>query len=107
MATLTLQYEDRILKAYPLAPMTTIGRLSDNAVVVDNPAVSSHHACVFCEGNDFIIEDLQSTNGTFVNGTRVIRQPLHHGDVVVVGQHKLVFDRQSTEDSTPAASTSS
>jgi pSer/pThr/pTyr-binding forkhead associated (FHA) protein len=107
MATLMLQYEDRIVKAYPVAPMMTIGRLSDNAVVVDNPAVSSHHACVFREGNDFIIEDLQSTNGTFVNGTRVIRQPLQHGDVVLVGKHKLVFDQQSMEDSTTAASASS
>jgi pSer/pThr/pTyr-binding forkhead associated (FHA) protein len=100
MASLILQFEDQVLKAYAMTPTMTIGRLSDNAVVIDNPAVSSHHACVFLDGNDFIVEDLQSTNGTFVNDTRVIRQALRHGDVVLVGKHKLVFDEQSVADLT-------
>jgi len=97
MASLTLQFEDRVLKAYALGPITTIGRLPDNTVTIDSPTVSSHHACVFREGADFIVEDLQSTNGTFVNETRVVRQMLRHGDVVLVGKHKLVFDQLSVE----------
>jgi len=100
MPSLTLQREDRVLKQYALGPMLTIGRLPDNTVVIDNPAVSSHHACVFREGGDFIVEDLQSTNGTFVNETRVFRQTLHHGDQVLVGQHKLVFDERAAADLT-------
>lgn len=103
MANLTLRDEDRTVRTYPLALMTTIGRLSDNAVVIDSPAVSSHHACVFRDGNDFIIEDLQSTNGTFVNDARVTRQALQNGDVVAVGKHTLVFDGRSQEASTAAA----
>jgi pSer/pThr/pTyr-binding forkhead associated (FHA) protein len=95
MASLTLRREDRVLKQYPLGPLVTIGRLPDNTVVIDNPAVSSHHASVFRDGDDFVVEDLQSTNGTFVNETRVFRQTLHHGDVVLVGQQKLVFEERA------------
>jgi pSer/pThr/pTyr-binding forkhead associated (FHA) protein len=67
--------------------------LPDNTIVVDSPAVSGHHACVFTTDGEFIVEDLQSTNGTFVNGARVSRQVLQHGDVVKVGDHELVLDR--------------
>jgi hypothetical protein len=66
--------------------------MTDNTVVIDSPAVSSHHACVFREGTLFAVEDLQSTNGTFVNGRRVSRHALQHGDVVQIGSHELVLD---------------
>jgi len=98
MASLMLQLDNQAVKEYALGPMVTIGRLGDNTVVIDNPAVSSHHACVFRNADDFIVEDLQSTNGTFVNDTRVVRQMLQHGDVVSVGKHKLVFDRRAAGD---------
>jgi pSer/pThr/pTyr-binding forkhead associated (FHA) protein len=93
MPRLTLQLDDCVLKEYDLGMMATIGRLSDNSVMIDNPAVSNHHALVFRDGDQFIVEDLQSTNGTFVNGTRVSRQALRHGDVVMVGKHQLVLDQ--------------
>ena len=93
MPRLILQLEDRVLKEYDMGMMATIGRLSDNSVMIDNPAVSSHHACVFRDGDQFVVEDLQSTNGTFVNGTRVSRRTLQPGDVVMVGKHQLVLDQ--------------
>jgi len=68
--------------------------------VIDNRAVSSHHACVFLDGEAFVVEDLQSTNGTFVNSTRVVRETLHHGDVVLIGQHRLVFDERAGTEMT-------
>jgi len=92
MPKLTLQFEGIVLKEYPVGPGVTIGRLPDNKVVIDNPAVSGHHARVFVEGNSVILEDLQSTNGTFVYGRPVTRHVLHHGDEVLVGKHQLVFD---------------
>ncbi len=92
MASIKLQLDDQVLNEYIVGPVVTIGRLPDNTVVIDSPAVSSHHACVFRDGDRFVVEDLQSTNGTFVNGTRVSRQVLHQGDVVLVGKHQLVFD---------------
>jgi pSer/pThr/pTyr-binding forkhead associated (FHA) protein len=93
MPRLILQFDDRVLKECSVGLMVTIGRLPDNTVMIDNPAVSSHHACVFRSGDDYIVEDLQSTNGTFVNEQRVTRHTLKDGDVVLVGKHKLVFDR--------------
>ena len=93
MPRLTLQSEDRVMKHYPVGIMATIGRLPDNTIIIDSPAVSGHHACVFRDGHRLTVEDLQSTNGTFVNGTRVSRQILQHGDVVRVGRHELVLDQ--------------
>jgi pSer/pThr/pTyr-binding forkhead associated (FHA) protein len=98
MARLTLQLEDRVLRKYTVGPMATIGRLPDNTIMIDSPAVSSHHACVFRDGNEFAVEDLQSTNGTFVNGTRVSRKILTDGDVVQIGQHQLVLDQLVEEE---------
>lgn len=93
MPTLTLQFENNILKEYEVGLSLTIGRLPDNTVIIDNPAVSGHHACVFRDGENVIVEDLHSTNGTFVNEKRVTRHRLQHGDAVLVGKHKLVFDQ--------------
>jgi pSer/pThr/pTyr-binding forkhead associated (FHA) protein len=93
MASLILHFEDQLLKEYQAGLMMTIGRLPDNTVILENPAVSGHHACIFRDGERFVVEDLQSTNGTFVNETRVTRHTLQHGDVVLVGKHRLVFDQ--------------
>src|SRR5262249_15920870 len=77
--------------------------LADNTVVIDHPSVSSHHACVFTDGEQCIVEDLQSTNGTFVNGRRVARRALLNGDVVVVGTRRIVFDQlASAQPGAPA-----
>lgn len=93
MASLTLQFEDSVVQEYGVGPTVTIGRLRDNSIVIDHPSVSSHHACVFHDGTEFVLEDLQSTNGTLVNNRRVSRCKLQHGDVVVVGKHTLVFNQ--------------
>lgn len=98
MARLTLQLEDRVLKEYAVGTMATIGRLADNTIVIDSPAVSSHHASVVNDGGLLAVEDLQSTNGTFVNGVRVSRKTLKHGDVVQVGEHQLVLDQMAEGD---------
>src|SRR5579864_861315 len=100
MARLTLRLDDHVLREYVLVSMATIGRLPDNTVMIDDPAVSSHHACLFREGGQFVVEDLQSTNGTLVNGTRVSRQAVQYGDVVVVGRHKLMLDQPVVGEST-------
>ena len=97
MSKLTLQYEGIALKDYAVGAGVTIGRLPDNVVLIDNPAVSGHHARVFHEGNRVILEDLRSTNGTFVNGRPVTRHVLQHGDEVLVGKHQIVFDQNAAE----------
>jgi hypothetical protein len=93
MASLALRREESRPKEFAVGTAVTIGRLQDNIITIDNSAVSSHHACVFRDGDDFVLEDLQSTNGTFVNGRRVSRCKLQDGDVIVVGTHELVFNR--------------
>ena len=93
MPKLTLQFEGRVLKEFAVGPGMTIGRLPDNMVVIDNPAVSGHHACVYNHGDQVVLEDLKSTNGTFVNGRHVTRHTLQSGDAVLVGKHTLVFER--------------
>jgi len=93
MARLILHSEDRAAQEYAVDRIVTIGRLPDNTLVLDHPSVSSHHACVFTDGEQCIVEDLQSTNGTFVNGRRVGRRALRNGDVVLVGRNRIVFDQ--------------
>jgi pSer/pThr/pTyr-binding forkhead associated (FHA) protein len=92
MSKLTLQFEGIALKEYAVGSGLTIGRLPDNKVVIDNPAVSGHHARVFLEGGRVVIEDLNSTNGTFVYGRPVTRHVLQHGDEVLIGKHQIAFD---------------
>jgi len=62
-----------------------IGGQADNGLVIDDPAVDPKHAAIRCVGNDHILEDLGSRAGTWVNGTRVTRHILQHGDVVQLG----------------------
>ena len=97
MSKLTLQYEGIVLKDYALGSGVTIGRLPDNAMIIDNPAVSGHHARVLLEGQQVVLEDLRSTNGTFVNGRPITRHVLQHGDEVLVGKHSIVFDQNAVE----------
>ena len=96
MARLVLKFEDRVIQEYGLGLMVTIGRTPDNVLTIENPAVSSHHACIFRDGEQFVLEDFQSTNGTFVNDQRINRHTLQTGDVILVGRHTLVFDRDGT-----------
>ena len=92
MPKLTLQFEGRHLKEFTVGVGLTIGRSPDNAVIIDNPAVSGHHARVFSESGAVILEDLNSTNGTFVNGQSTTRRVLRSGDVVLIGKHQLMFE---------------
>lgn len=70
---------------------TTIGRATDNMVTLNDNAVSSHHAKIVTLFNTSYIEDLDSTNGTLVNGKSVKKHTLHSGDVVTLGNHQLLF----------------
>ena len=69
----------------------TIGRLPDNDIRIDNAAVSGHHSLIINILNDSFLEDLNSTNGTYVNGKLIKKHALQHGDVITVGHHQLRF----------------
>ena len=69
----------------------TIGRASDNGLVVAHPSVSAHHAELHFDGEQFLLRDLSSSNGTFVNGERITAGTLQDGDTVHVGPVALEF----------------
>ncbi|HLY92640.1 MAG TPA: FHA domain-containing protein [Candidatus Angelobacter sp.] len=97
MAKLYLRFEqsDQVLKEVPLAQATTtIGRLPDNNLQIDNLAVSGHHAKISWEQGQYIVEDLGSLNGTYVNNERVGKATLKHGDRVKIGKHLVEFKQE-------------
>ena len=82
---------------------TTIGRVDDNTFQIAEPSVSSHHCEVLLRGSDVVVRDLNSTNGTYVNGERVHAQRLlADGDVVKVGNRSFRFDLRRLEPSPKA-----
>jgi pSer/pThr/pTyr-binding forkhead associated (FHA) protein len=100
MARLILSLDGQVLAEYNMTKERyTIGRLPDNDVRIDNPAVSGHHSLIINILNDSFLEDLNSTNGTYVNGKLIKKHALQHGDTITIGHHQLRFvDQQSTED---------
>lgn len=77
---------------------TTLGRRPYNDVVIDNLAISGEHAVLQMSGSDVFIEDLNSTNGTYVNGKGVKKQQLHNGDTIEVGKYKIKFVAEAPAD---------
>jgi hypothetical protein len=92
MARLVLSLDGQVLAEYNMSKERyTVGRLPDNDIRIDNPAVSGHHALIINILNDSFLEDLNSTNGTYVNGKIVKKHAMQHGDVITVGHHSLRF----------------
>lgn len=92
MPRLVLLFNKQVIREIPFVhDSITIGRKPENTVAIDNLAVSGYHARIDKTGGDYILTDLQSTNGTFVNDKRVTSHRLKHGDNVIVGKHVLLF----------------
>lgn len=70
----------------------TIGRAGDNNVRLDDQTISKHHAKIVTYFNATHVEDLDSTNGTYVNGKKISQHVLQPGDVLLIGKHKLRID---------------
>ena len=70
---------------------TSLGRRPYNDIVIDNLAVSGEHAVLQMSGNEVYVEDLNSTNGTYVNGKAVKKQLLQHSDTVEIGKYKISY----------------
>jgi pSer/pThr/pTyr-binding forkhead associated (FHA) protein len=101
MARLILSLDGTVLAEYNMnKERYTIGRLPDNDIRIDNPAVSGHHSLIINILNDSFLEDLNSTNGTYVNGKLIKKHALQHGDVITAGHHQLRFveDDEAQQD---------
>ncbi len=96
-AKLELSFNSNRLADYQLdKEVITIGRRTDNDIRIENLAVSGHHAKLLTIFNDSFLEDLNSTNGTIVNGKPIDKHPLKHGDIIVIGKHELRYINESS-----------
>ena len=101
MARLILSMDGLVLKEIPLnKERITIGRKPHNDIQIDNLAISGDHAAVVTILNDSFLEDLDSTNGTLVNGQAIKKHVLKNNDVIELGKYKLKYMAEATIDST-------
>lgn len=92
MAKLILSMDNLVLKEIPLnKERTSIGRKAQNDIQIDNLAISGEHAVIVTILNDSFLEDLNSTNGTFVNGQQVKKHFLQNNDVIELGKYRLKY----------------
>jgi pSer/pThr/pTyr-binding forkhead associated (FHA) protein len=82
---------------------TTIGRVEDNTFQIADPSVSSHHCEVHLRGEEILIRDLNSTNGSFINGEKIAEKILKPGETLRLGQVELKLEAEGAPASAPAA----
>jgi hypothetical protein len=101
MARLVILSEGLTGKAYELAvEKTTVGRVDDNTFPIPEASVSSHHCEILLRGSDVIVHDLNSTNGTFINGHQVSGEaPLKGGQILRLGQVEMRLEDGSAQKS--------
>ena len=92
MGKLVVSLDGVVIKEVQISKdKTTLGRRPYNDIVIDNLAVSGEHAVLQMVGSDVFIEDLNSTNGTYINGKAVKKQLLTHNDTVEIGKYKIKY----------------
>ena len=87
-------------------PEITVGRLAGNAVQVEHPSVSGHHAILVLDSLDYVVKDLESTNGTRINGERIVQQKLRRNDILRLGNIELLYDSEHAPPGEPMPSLS-
>lgn len=102
-AKLILSMDGLVLKEIPLTKeRTTIGRKPHNDIQIDNLAISGEHSVIVTILNDSFLEDLNSTNGTYVNGQPIKKHFLQNNDVVELGKYKLKYINEAPSQTTAA-----
>lgn len=92
MGKLVVSLDNVVIKEVAIQrDRTTLGRRPYNDVVIDNLAVSGEHAVLLAVGHDVFIEDLNSTNGTYINGKAIKKQLLAHNDTIEIGKYRIKF----------------
>jgi pSer/pThr/pTyr-binding forkhead associated (FHA) protein len=99
MAKIYVMLKDTVIAELPLdKTVITVGRAASNDIPIDNLAVSGFHARIVSDNGVYQVEDLNSTNGTFVNNRRISHLPLNNNDVITVGKYSLLFSDPREED---------
>lgn len=99
MAKLVLSFNGDFVKEFELdKEILTIGRKPDNDIHIDNLAVSGNHAKILTILNDSFIEDMGSTNGTFIAGNKITKHALQNGESIVIGKHELKYENANADD---------
>src|SRR6267154_1639146 len=81
----------------------TIGRVEDNTFQIAEPSVSSHHCEVLLRGSEVVIHDLESTNGTFINGEKISEKVLKVGEILRLGQIEMRLEGDTAPTSSKKA----
>jgi pSer/pThr/pTyr-binding forkhead associated (FHA) protein len=92
MPKMIVSIDEVVIKEVQLTKdKTTLGRRPYNDIVIDNLAVSGEHALLQMSGSEVVLEDLNSTNGTYLNGKAIKKQQLQNGDTIEIGKYKIKF----------------
>jgi pSer/pThr/pTyr-binding forkhead associated (FHA) protein len=99
MPKMIVSIDDVVIKEVQLTKdRTTLGRRPYNDIVIDNLAVSGEHAAILMNGAEVVLEDLNSTNGSYVNGKAIKKQALQNGDAIEIGKYKIKFVADQAAD---------
>jgi hypothetical protein len=82
-------------------PEVTLGRVEDNTIQIEHASVSGHHAVLKLDLQDYVIRDLDSTNGTRINGERITEQKLRRNDILRLGNIELLYDSEHAPPGQP------
>jgi predicted component of type VI protein secretion system len=102
MPRLVAQSPEFAGKSFDLTgPEISVGRVADNQIQVEHASVSGHHAILKLDQLDYVIKDLDSTNGTRINGERVSQQKLRRNDILRLGNIELLYDSEHAPPGQP------
>jgi pSer/pThr/pTyr-binding forkhead associated (FHA) protein len=102
MAEIVVRYEDKVIERVVTEKRRiSIGRTSDNDIVLENRGVSRKHATIEINPTDAILIDNESLNGTFVNDRRVEEEVLHDEDTITIGKYTLTFRNETPHETKP------
>jgi len=99
MIKILLKFNAAVIKELQMTnDILTVGRKPDNDLVIDNPAISGHHARILKQAGSYFVEDLKSTNGTYLNGKRVLKSGLRSKDEIGLAKHSIVFINEDADN---------
>jgi hypothetical protein len=102
MPRLVAQSPEFAGKTFDLAgPEISVGRVADNRIQIEHASVSGHHAVFKLDQLDYVIRDLESTNGTRINGERITQQKLRRNDILRLGNIELLYDSEHAPPGQP------